>query len=274
MKIISMKTVFAIGVSATVLLCVSFQATASPVVPDAFWQAVLHNGSTTGGQSQTTVGGSTSLSSGALSATATGTLQPTLLPSISGTASVTNGSGNASASVFAEIFFSVSGPTGFQVPIIVTANGAITQSLITPNNAQLFLGTPSAVALIASACLPAHGNLCTGLSNQSSFSIANTFLVTSDQQDNLQLSLFVNANTLFIPGGGTDTQSGFIDPMITIDPTYEFADLFSIVTSSNVGNSSAATPLPAALPLFASGLGTLGLLGWRRKKKTAALLRK
>jgi hypothetical protein len=27
------------------------------------------------------------------------------------------------------------------------------------------------------------------------------------------------------------------------------------------------TPLPAALPLFASGLGALGLLGWRRKRK-------
>ena len=31
------------------------------------------------------------------------------------------------------------------------------------------------------------------------------------------------------------------------------------------------TPLPAALPLFASGLGALGLLGWRRKRKSAAL---
>jgi hypothetical protein len=30
-------------------------------------------------------------------------------------------------------------------------------------------------------------------------------------------------------------------------------------------------PLPAALPLFAGGLGALGLLGWRRKKKAAAL---
>jgi len=33
-----------------------------------------------------------------------------------------------------------------------------------------------------------------------------------------------------------------------------------------------ATPLPAALPLFATGLGTLGLLGWRRKRKNAAVL--
>jgi hypothetical protein len=33
-----------------------------------------------------------------------------------------------------------------------------------------------------------------------------------------------------------------------------------------------STPLPAALPLFASGLGVLGLLGWRRKRKGAAAL--
>jgi hypothetical protein len=32
----------------------------------------------------------------------------------------------------------------------------------------------------------------------------------------------------------------------------------------------APTPLPAALPLFAAGLGGLGLLGWRRKRKNAA----
>jgi hypothetical protein len=31
------------------------------------------------------------------------------------------------------------------------------------------------------------------------------------------------------------------------------------------------TPLPAALPLFATGLGALGLLGWRRKRKAAAI---
>src|SRR5262249_55734758 len=36
-------------------------------------------------------------------------------------------------------------------------------------------------------------------------------------------------------------------------------------------NGSTETPLPAALPLFASGAGVLGWFGWRRKKKTAAL---
>jgi hypothetical protein len=34
---------------------------------------------------------------------------------------------------------------------------------------------------------------------------------------------------------------------------------------------TSATPLPAALPLFATGLGGLGLLGWRRKRKAQAV---
>ena len=34
---------------------------------------------------------------------------------------------------------------------------------------------------------------------------------------------------------------------------------------------AATTPLPAALPLFATGLGALGLLGWRRKRKAQTL---
>jgi len=41
----------------------------------------------------------------------------------------------------------------------------------------------------------------------------------------------------------------------------------------NLTNSDVSpTPLPAALPLFASGLGAMGLLGWRRKRKNAAAI--
>lgn len=35
------------------------------------------------------------------------------------------------------------------------------------------------------------------------------------------------------------------------------------------GTSVSATPLPAALPLFATGLGAMGLLGWRKRRKAA-----
>lgn len=38
------------------------------------------------------------------------------------------------------------------------------------------------------------------------------------------------------------------------------------------GGGRDPTPLPAALPLFAAGLGVLGLLGWRRKPKNAAAI--
>jgi len=40
--------------------------------------------------------------------------------------------------------------------------------------------------------------------------------------------------------------------------------------SLSVSTTPSAVPLPAALPLFATGLAGLGLLGWRRKKKAAA----
>ena len=43
------------------------------------------------------------------------------------------------------------------------------------------------------------------------------------------------------------------------------------IAFSSLGPAVNETPIPAALPLFATGLGALGLLGWRRKKKTAAL---
>ena len=55
---------------------------------------------------------------------------------------------------------------------------------------------------------------------------------------------------LFIP---FDTGNGF---------AYPGFDAFALV----------ATPVPAALPLFATGLGMMGLLGWRRKRKDTAAI--
>jgi hypothetical protein len=44
----------------------------------------------------------------------------------------------------------------------------------------------------------------------------------------------------------------------------------NVVIDSYFIQSGVATPLPAALPLFATGIGGLGLLGWRRKRKAQA----
>jgi hypothetical protein len=45
----------------------------------------------------------------------------------------------------------------------------------------------------------------------------------------------------------------------------------NLVVYAGEGEPVRAVPLPAALPLFATGLGALGLLGWRRKRKRAAV---
>ncbi len=55
---------------------------------------------------------------------------------------------------------------------------------------------------------------------------------------------------------GTDETYG-----VVVDP----------VTNGVWTSATSATPLPAALPLFATGLGALGLLSWRRKRKAQAV---
>jgi hypothetical protein len=48
-------------------------------------------------------------------------------------------------------------------------------------------------------------------------------------------------------------------------PTQILQETYTL--DATVGN----TPIPATLPLFATGLGGLGLLGWRRKRKAQAV---
>jgi hypothetical protein len=62
----------------------------------------------------------------------------------------------------------------------------------------------------------------------------------------LTVSAFVFPSSGLIPTGGSTTLTVTVPDGLSLEP---------------------ATPLPAALPLFATGLGALGLLGWRRKRK-------
>ena len=66
----------------------------------------------------------------------------------------------------------------------------------------------------------------------------------------------------FLPGVNTWLFSGPISGPELFGPgdwSYAIAEV-----------STSATPLPGALPLFATGLGALGLFGWRRKRKALA----
>jgi hypothetical protein len=78
---------------------------------------------------------------------------------------------------------------------------------------------------------------------------------------------FVDIGGIFTtldPPGATGTTANGINDLGQIVGFYTDAN------NDTIGFETAITPLPAALPLFASGLGALGLLGWRRKRKAQA----
>jgi len=67
------------------------------------------------------------------------------------------------------------------------------------------------------------------------------------------------------------------DIQIDLQPPYIAVGGFSGTWTAEEGGSCAAsavctTPIPATFPLLATGLGALGLFGWRKKRKTAAAL--
>jgi hypothetical protein len=53
--------------------------------------------------------------------------------------------------------------------------------------------------------------------------------------------------------------------------SYQFSyDNEQVNAFGTIASALAPTPLPAALPLFAGGLGALGFIGWRKKRRAAA----
>lgn len=73
----------------------------------------------------------------------------------------------------------------------------------------------------------------------------------------------LNSNSVFtgqyLATGGISTGTG---------TTFNLAVNNRFISTENVIGE---TPIPAALPLFATGLGMVGLLGWRRKRKARAM---
>jgi hypothetical protein len=106
-----------------------------------------------------------------------------------------------------------------------------------PQDWQLFVND----ILQTSGSLPGDGS--DGRASPDTFSLLNVLLAAGDT---VELRMFRT-------GPGTST-GDYVGLDLTVDL------------------NTSAVPLPAAFPLFAAGLGIMGLVGWRRKRKASAAL--
>jgi len=217
-------------------------------------------------QSSTTVNGAT----GQANASVSGGIDPAMSASIaSGAASLAHdptGTGAAStADVYLRYQFDFNGPAT-SVPMIVNANGSITSTGGGSSSAALSITGNGVNINYNLGCAGAPGN-----------PICSPPVSTPQTAPFFTNSVYTVIMTITLDGGAaggqpTDqnqTMSGFIDPMFTIDLAN--ASDFTFDFSSGLIPPASGTPLPAALPLFASGLAALGLLARRRKRKAAAV---
>ena len=130
--------------------------------------------------------------------------------------------------------------------------------------------TSNAIAAHIHCCAPLGTNVgvATTLPAFAGFPLGGTS-GTFNKTFSLTDSTFYNPAFVTLEGGLSQAEAALIAG-IEGDDTY-----FNIHTVNNPGGEIRGqlepTPLPATLPLLATGLGGLGLLGWRRKRKVQAV---
>jgi hypothetical protein len=90
-------------------------------------------------------------------------------------------------------------------------------------------------------------------------------LTVSGAVNGLATSAMTNDFQVFITGFASGAPT--LSDAFFVDSTSR--GLFESSSGTVTVTAVAATPIPAALPLFVSALGGLGLVGWRRKRRAA-----
>ena len=107
-------------------------------------------------------------------------------------------------------------------------------------------------------------------------SVTNTQSFQAGHDDGLTLT--IGSNTVISAPGGTSfalTTGTYTGSTGTFPFQLVYGESFGPpgdieISGLALVSPPPSVPLPGALPLFATGLGVLGLLGWRKKRKAAA----
>jgi PEP-CTERM motif len=142
-------------------------------------------------------------------------------------------------------------------------------------------GTPSGAPLASSSVLPASisitdlGAVSLGSSfnaYQFRFVISPTVIAAGDYWVGFQVfGTGSGGNIFWAQASSGDDLSAILTAGVWTTP-YVPDVIYNAVFEVDGDINPSAVPLPATLPLFATGLGALGLLGWRRKRKNAAAM--
>jgi hypothetical protein len=119
-----------------------------------------------------------------------------------------------------------------------------------------------ATPTITSTGLTGCSSACTV--SQFTYNLGTSFVASAGTEYFISIWDPITLNTSFV-WGGSAANTGSVYWNGTSWASIGLSDNQAF-TLSNVS----AVPLPATLPLFATGLGALGLLGWRRKRKALA----
>jgi hypothetical protein len=146
------------------------------------------------------------------------------------------------------------------VYLVSTFSGTVNGDAVAIIGAGGFLGNDNDLynpATTTGSGFSACGLLCQLDDNGLAFSVSNSNGTSGE------VVIFESGNPMNTNCDTGGTFSPVCGQNSAVDPGY---------TTFSASPHVSATPLPAALPLFATGLGAMGLFGWRRKRKNASAI--
>jgi hypothetical protein len=107
-----------------------------------------------------------------------------------------------------------------------------------------------------------------GYNNGGTLTLSSVSTLTKTMVGANDITITINAFTNNYPN---PTAAVWFSQTNYPDPIPSFPDTLTASGGPDSATVASATPLPAALPLFASGMGGFGFLAWRRKRRMARL---